>query len=252
MEEPRTRLQIIVLIALAAMATLFGAALIISHCAFRGVAFSDTLLRVESSENAVAYTGEVNGITVCIQVEPAGSNRTDVVYQVGDRPAQTYTLEYPTETPVATQSGTTVDGVRIWRDGSLLFEGGLDPDAESVFRWYSSDGTWDADMVISFSTGADEDDGPPERLSQDSVWYFAQGPDTSARGSVGIYLLMLFSSALVALDAAFPRALFYIQHCCDVRDPEPSDFYLAMQRLGWVVYPVLILIGYLIGFWKIT
>ena len=66
MEEPRTRLQIIVLIALAAMATLFGAALIISHCAFRGVAFSDTLLRVESSENAVAYTGEVNGITVCI------------------------------------------------------------------------------------------------------------------------------------------------------------------------------------------
>ena len=63
---------------------------------------------------------------------------------------------------------------------------------------------------------------------------------------------MLFSSALVALDAAFPRALFYIQHCCDVRDPEPSDFYLAMQRLGWVVYPVLILIGYLIGFWKIT
>ena len=118
MEEPRTRLQIIVLIALAAMATLFGAALIISHCAFRGVAFSDTLLRVESSENAVAYTGEVNGITVCIQVEPAGSNRTDVVYQVGDRPAQTYTLEYPTETPVATQSGTTVDGVRIWRDGS--------------------------------------------------------------------------------------------------------------------------------------
>mgnify|MGYP006865995994 FL=1 len=121
-----------------------------------------------------------------------------------------------------------------------------------MFRWYSSDGTWDADMIISFSTGADEDDGPPERLSQDSVWYFAQGPDTSARGSVGIYLLMLFSSALVALDAAFPRALFYIQHCCDVRDPEPSDFYLAMQRLGWVVYPVLILIGYLIGFWKIT
>ena len=59
-------------------------------------------------------------------------------------------------------------------------------------------------------------------------------------------------SALVALDAAFPRVLFYMQHCCDVRDPEPSDFYLAMQRLGWVVYPVLIFIGYWIGFWKIT
>ena len=252
MEESRSRLQIVVLIALAAMAILFGAALIVSHLAFRGVAFSDSLLRAETSETAAVYTGKVKGQAVCIQVEPAGDNRTDVVYQAGDRPAQTYTLEYPTETPVATQSGTTVDGVRVWRDGSLLFEGGLDPDAESVFRWYSPDGTWDADMVISVSTGEDEDYGPPEYLSRDSVWSFAQGPDTSARGSVGIYLLMLLFSALVALDAAFPRVLFYMQHCCDVRDPEPSDFYLAMQRLGWVVYPVLILIGYLIGFWKIT
>ena len=252
MEESRSRLQIIVLIALAAMAILFGAALIVSHLAFRGVAFSDTLLRVETSETQTVYTGKVNGEMVCIQVEPTGDNRTDVVYQAGDRPAQTYTLEYPTETPVATQGGTTVDGVRVWRNGSVLFEGGVNPDAESLFRWYSLDGTLDTDMIISVSTGEEEDYGPPESLSRDSVWYFAQGPDTSARGSVGVYLLMLLFSALVALDAAFPRALFYMQHCCDVRDPEPSDFYLAMQRLGWVVYPVLILIGYLVGFWKIT
>lgn len=252
MEESRSRLQIMVLIGLAAMAILFGAALIVSHLAFRGVAFSDALLRVETSETQTVYTGKVNGEMVCIQVEPAGDNRTDVVYQAGDHPAQTYTLEYPTETPVATQGGTTVDGVRVLRNGSVLFEGGLDPDAESLFRWYSPDGTLDADMIISVSTGEDEDYGPPESLGRDSVWYFAQGPDTSARGSVGVYLLMLLFSALVALDAAFPRALFYMQHCCDVRDPEPSDFYLAMQRLGWVVYPVLILIGYLIGFWKIT
>lgn len=248
MEESRSRLQIMVLIGLAAMAILFGAALIVSHLAFRGVAFSDALLRVETSETQTVYTGKVKGEAVRIQVEPAGENRTDVVYQTGDRPAQTYTLEYPTETPVATQGGTTVDGVRVWRDGSLLFEGGLD----SLFRWYSSDGAWDMDVIISVSTGEDEDYGPPDHLSRDSVWYFAQGPDTSARGSVGIYVLMLLFSALVALDAAFPHVLFYMQHCCDVRDPEPSDFYLAMQRLGWVVYPVLILVGYLIGFWQIT
>ncbi|MEI3347807.1 MAG: hypothetical protein V8R55_05210, partial [Dysosmobacter sp.] len=99
MEESRSRLQIVVLIALAAMAILFGAALIVSHLAFRGVAFSDSLLRVETSETAAVYTGKVKGQAVCIQVEPAGDNRTDVVYQAGDRPAQTYTLEYPTETP---------------------------------------------------------------------------------------------------------------------------------------------------------
>ena len=38
MEESRSRLQIMVLIGLAAMAILFGAALIVSHLAFRGEA----------------------------------------------------------------------------------------------------------------------------------------------------------------------------------------------------------------------
>ena len=58
---------------------------------------------------------------------------------------------------------------------------------------------------------------------------------------------MLLLSALLALDAAFPLVIFHLQHMCDVKDPEPSDFYLGMQRAGWCVYPFLILIGYIIA-----
>ena len=29
--------------------------------------------------------------------------------------------------------------------------------------------------------------------------------------------------------------------------PEPSDFYLSMQRIGWMAFPVLICIGYLVA-----
>lgn len=36
---------------------------------------------------------------------------------------------------------------------------------------------------------------------------------------------------------------------CDVKDPEPSDFYLGMQRAGWCIYPILLLIGYNIALW---
>ena len=48
-----------------------------------------------------------------------------------------------------------------------------------------------------------------------------------------------------ALDVAFPMTLFRLQHMCDVRDPQPTDFYLTVQRLGWVVYPFLLGAGYL-------
>ena len=58
---------------------------------------------------------------------------------------------------------------------------------------------------------------------------------------------MLLFSGLLALDAAFPLVIFHWQHMCDVKDPEPSDFYLGMQRAGWCVYPFLILIGYIIA-----
>ena len=75
--------------------------------------------------------------------------------------------------------------------------------------------------------------------------YFADGPALTARGSWGLYFIMVLFTLLVMLDVAFPRLLFYLQHCCDVRDPEPSDFYLAMQKVSWAVYPFLLLLGYI-------
>ena len=58
---------------------------------------------------------------------------------------------------------------------------------------------------------------------------------------------ILLFSGLLALDAAFPLVIFHWQHMCDVKDPEPSDFYLGMQRAGWCIYPILLLIGYIIA-----
>ena len=55
---------------------------------------------------------------------------------------------------------------------------------------------------------------------------------------------MLVCTLFVALDVAFPMSVFYLQHCCDVWDPEPTDFYLACQRVGWVILPLLLLGGY--------
>ena len=65
-----------------------------------------------------------------------------------------------------------------------------------------------------------------------AILTFARGPERTARGSWMLYFTMLLFSALLALDAAYPLVLFRWQHMCDVKDPEPSDFYLGMQRAG--------------------
>lgn len=51
----------------------------------------------------------------------------------------------------------------------------------------------------------------------------------------------------MALTTAFPMAFFKLQHFLDVRDPEPTDFYLATAKLSWAIGPVLLLILYCVG-----
>ena len=85
----------------------------------------------------------------------------------------------------------------------------------------------------------------PEELPRGNVMYFLNGPDVVHRGSIGLYLLMVLMTLLLMLDVAYPLVLFRLEHCCDVRDPEPSDFYLAMQKVVWVIYPFLLLAGYI-------
>ncbi len=243
MEETRTRLQTIVLLALAVMVVGCGVLTAVSHCWFRGVVFADALLRVEAAPEGAVYAGKVRGDRVSVAVAREGDSAVRVTYRAAER-EDDYLLEYPLP-PIQTERGA-VDGIRVWKNGALLYQGGYDPEAP-FGGWFNAQGEWDPG--ITFSVGPPE--GAPAELDRQDVLYFALGPETAARGSWILYGLMVFLSVLVMLDAAFPRTLFRLRYRWGVRDPEPSDFYLAMQRLGWVVFPCLLLIGYAVALWQL-
>ena len=143
--------------------------------------------------------------------------------------------------PPGLRPGGAGDGVRITKNGKLLFEGGCTP--EETYGWYNSDGTDNMEGFITVRAGT-QDPWNGFEVDRSAALRFALGPELEGRGSWGLYFLMLFCTVLVALDTAFPMTMFYLQHCCDVRDPEPSDFYLACQKAGWVVLPLCLLAGY--------
>ena len=247
MEEERTRLQKIVLLSLAAMALIFAVLLIISKLQ-PGALFSDTLLKPNETADGVTYTGKIRGEKVSISVQTESETVTVITCESENQRTDVYRMEYPLEPILAKEGfaeGKMVDGIRITKNGEVLFEGGYAQDASmSGAAWYDADGQWDPGMAVTFWDGSGEQAGPLT-LNERNVMYFASGPELTARGSWILYVMMVFFSLLVALDAAFPLTLFRLRHMCDVRDPEPSDFYLAMQRIGWVVYPVLLFIGYI-------
>ena len=136
----------------------------------------------------------------------------------------------------------------IVRTCLTAFEGGYT--AEHDMGWYDLDGNWDPfTMSVSYSSTAGDDYWEHYETDRGTILSFARGPQLVSRGSWMLYFTMLLFSGLLALDAAYPLALFRWQHMCDVKDPEPSDFYLEMQRAGWCIYPILLLIGYNIALW---
>ena len=181
-----------------------------------------------------------------ITVRAAGSgNLTEVDFRIGNRIQDDCTLETGLPPIQAEQLGP-VEHIRITKNDILLFEGGYDP--EYGMGWYDLDGNWDPfTMSVSYSSTAGDDYWEHYETDRGTILSFARGPQLVSRGSWELYFAMLLLSALLALDAAFPLVIFHWQHMCDVKDPEPSDFYLGMQRAGWCVYPFLILIGYIIA-----
>ena len=230
--EKRSVLQKVVLISVAAMAVAFAILTFVFH-RLEGVKFEEGFLRVSAQADdpvAVVYTGKVQGERVKITVTDCpDEQRTEVVVQVGD------------------QLGP-VEHIRITRNGQLLFEGGYT--AEHDMGWYDLEGNWDPfTMSVSYSSTAGDDYWEHYETDRGTILSFARGPQLVSRGSWMLYFTMLLFSGLLALDAAYPLALFRCQHMCDVKDPEPSDFYLGMQRAGWCIYPILLLIGYNIALW---
>ena len=246
--EKRSVLQKVVLISVAAMAVAFAILTFVFH-RLEGVKFEEGFLRVSAQADdpaATVYAGKIQGERVKITVTdcPSG-NLTEVDFRIGNRIQDDCTLETGLPPIQAEQLGP-VEHIRITKNDSLLFEGGYDP--EYGMGWYDLDGNWDPfTMSVSYSSTAGDDYWEHYETDRGTILSFARGPQLVSRGSWELYFAMLLLSALLALDAAYPLVIFHWQHMCDVKDPEPSDFYLGMQRAGWCVYPFLILIGYIIA-----
>lgn len=237
MTEERTKMQKMILVILAAMILLFGVLNVVSL--FRkGVVFDEHLLRIHETENATVYSGKVHREEVSVTVR---SDLQQVEYTVRDRIHDIYTVEYPLE-PIKTEFGIA-NGIRILKNDKVMFEGGYFPNQDFLL-WVDPNGEWDAGIQISYGTYGEPEKAPQE-LTKSNVMYFLEGPEVVHRGSIGLYVLMVAMTLLLMLDVAHPLVLFKLQHMLDVRDPEPTEFYLGMQRVGWVIYPVLLLAGYI-------
>lgn len=243
LDTHRETYQKVILCILAAMAVVFAIWTAVNRFNM-GVLFHETLLEVSEQGDTTVYSGMLYGTAVTITSREE-NGITYVNFSADGAYYAECRVEYP-EGTIRTEFGTDVPRLRIIRNDEVLFSGGYDPDAaSSAVKYFNEDGEWDP--MISVSAGSYGDPWSLFEFTMGNILNFAGTPTLAARGSLDIYIAALFISIIGAVLAAFPETAFYLSHFLSVRDPEPTDFYYFMHKVGCVLFVVIALVMYISG-----
>lgn len=238
-----TWFQKMLLAVLAGMLVFFGVLMAVFR-AHPGVLFEGSLLKITEQDGWIVYSGKVRGEPVDIAVTWPTNFETDVEFTMGERFHDVARVIYPTER-IQTEHGDSVGGILITKNEKTLFEGGYDPEAE--YGWYDKDGKWapQTTFQVVFGSSGTDPRHDYENTAGTAV-RFAFGPETSAWGDPALFGMAVFLTALLALKVVFHKTLFRWRHWA-ARNPEPTEEYLALERVGWVVFAIVIAMVYVIS-----
>lgn len=243
--EKRSRLQRVVLAVLALYVVGFG----IVNAVFRarpGISYREGLLQqVETGGDRETFQGRAEGRDVTLVRTMEASGAVGLELTVKD----TYTGSGRVEPdPASAPPNQMGEGVAVFWDGKELFRGGWH-DAGSFPVLFTPEGELDSRSVSVTVVAGGETPDPWEDYAPGAATVLSLAYDQPDlhRGSLTLYAAMVFLTLLLAVDVAFPKALFQMRYMFSVRDPEPTEFYLVVQKWSWVMLTVLLAVGYAIA-----
>lgn len=212
-----------------------------------GLEYQDALLYPRTEGELQIYQGKVDGETARFTVTPGG----EVSYQWGE---YTYGPYQITEDPAAVPDGYEgSQGIEIRLGDEVLFRGCYLP--SSTFPLIQEDGEslWEDSNIYMISgekiwrNGQEITEREYREPSLSALARVALGTELTRQGNILLYLLITVLAVFNVLQICFPGLFFRRYIRWRVRDPElaePSDFYIAMERMEWVVLAIVCLVLY--------
>lgn len=212
-----------------------------------GLEYQDTLLYPRTEGELQIYQGRVDGETARFTVTPGG----EVSYQWEE---YTYGPYQISEDPSAVPDGYEgSQGIEIRLGDEVLFRGCYLP--SSTFPLIQEDGEslWEDSNIYMISgekiwrNGQEITEREYREPSLSALARVALGTELTRQGNILLYLLITVLAVFNVLQICFPGLFFRRYIRWRVRDPElaePSDFYIAMERMEWVVLAIVCLVLY--------
>ena len=84
------------------------------------------------------------------------------------------------------------------------------------------------------------------RISLINVTRFAYKEKETIRGNFEYLMIAVILGIFTIIDIKRPLLFFNLRYFLSVSNPEPSELYITLQKIGWIVYPIIIL-GFIIA-----
>lgn len=197
-------------------AVFIGLGLVFYFNAFfsKGVYFYDHFLPEVDSQSGTVYQNRNYKIEVTEAKNTA--SEVDVIYTFPYDEPQTYSLAF--------RDGTN------WGRGIAYVE----DDQGEIITEEDDDYFSNAPTFYVNSVPVDG-----YQLSPKHVVDMAKGDYYQIRGQVDLLIMAFIIFIITAVDITFPLFFFKLKYFLSVNDPEPSDFYLAIQRMSWIALPIM-------------
>ncbi|MDD2494321.1 MAG: hypothetical protein PHE29_03930 [Tissierellia bacterium] len=80
------------------------------------------------------------------------------------------------------------------------------------------------------------------QLSLKRIVEFSLLENERVRGEFELLAISILLLLLTIIDVKYPLLFFTLSHYLSVKDPEPTDYYIVMQKISWFVFPIISII----------
>jgi hypothetical protein len=197
-----------------------------------GIRYDDTFLKkeVKSSESHYSGKNKYGRLHITVKKPTDHPDITEVTYQLPNNILQEYAVEFG-KNAVLGQEIKIND-----KNGNIIVEGVYRK--ESYFL-YDTKGQPLMDDYIQVIINGESPYNSDYKVSLKNVADLANFSTETIRGRYYFLIFAVIFFAITIIDVKFPLFFFTLSHFIDVKNPEPSDFYINMQKTLWFVYPII-------------
>lgn len=198
-----------------------------------GIYFDDVFLKKEVISSDNHYLGEsiYGNIHITVKGLEDKHNSVDVIYRLPNNINMKFTVMYKDKN----DWDLGIENIKD-RDGSIVFEGEYTPGSNFLFN---KNGRPILDDIIRVRINNESPYNENYKVPLKNVADLASFSNDTIRGRYDFLVIAMLLFAFTIIDIKFPLFFFNLEHFLHVRDPEPSDFYITVQRATRYILPTV-------------